>query len=113
MDKMDKRIRIGIVGFGNMGRHYYEELLAGLVEQAEVTAVYTSSAAKRSEIYDCVTVVSSVDALFDRDDVDAILIATPNDTHAKLAKAALSKGKHVLVEKPAGLDRSCHGRKNL
>ena len=40
-------------------------------------------------------------------DVDAVVIATPNETHYSLAKLALSKGKHVLVEKPLGTFREC------
>jgi predicted dehydrogenase len=38
-----------------------------------------------------------------RDDVDAIVIATPNDTHRPIAVAAARAGKHVMCEKPLGL----------
>jgi len=38
--------------------------------------------------------------VFKRKDVEAVLVATPVDTHYELAKAALEAGKHVLVEKP-------------
>ena len=47
-----------------------------------------------------VEVMTSVDALLARDDVDAVAIATPAGTHARLALAALDAGKHVVVEKP-------------
>ena len=39
-----------------------------------------------------------------RDDVDAVTIATPPDTHAPLAIAACEAGRHVLCEKPFALD---------
>lgn len=47
-----------------------------------------------------VEVMTSVDELLARDDVDAVAIATPAGTHARLALAALDAGKHVVVEKP-------------
>jgi predicted dehydrogenase len=47
-----------------------------------------------------VTAETSFARLLERDDVDAISIATPAQTHAPLAMAALAAGKHVLVEKP-------------
>ena len=47
-----------------------------------------------------VEVETSVDRLLERDDIDAVAIATPARTHAPLALKALAAGKHVLVEKP-------------
>lgn len=39
-----------------------------------------------------------------RDDVDAVIIATPNFTHAPIALAAIAHGKHLLCEKPLALN---------
>ena len=47
-----------------------------------------------------VEVETSVERLLQRDDLDAVAIATPARTHASLALAAFEAGKHVLVEKP-------------
>ena len=65
---------------------------------------------------------TNVDSLFDRDDVDAIVIATRHDSHAQLVCRGLLAGKHVFVEKPLALtadelaeisdayDDACHAR---
>jgi predicted dehydrogenase len=47
-----------------------------------------------------VDVETSLDRLLARDDVDAVAVATPANTHRAIATAALEAGKHVLVEKP-------------
>jgi predicted dehydrogenase len=44
-------------------------------------------------------------ALLARGDVDAVIIATPNDLHGPIALAAIAAGKHVLCEKPLAMDR--------
>ena len=44
--------------------------------------------------------------LVQRDDIHAVIIATPNFTHAPMAIAAMQNGKHVLCEKPLGMDQA-------
>ncbi len=45
-------------------------------------------------------VVSAASELLNDPEIDLVVIATPNDTHFPLAKAALEAGKHVVVDKP-------------
>ena len=52
------------------------------------------------------TLVADAAELMARDDLDAVVIATPLDTHYALAKAAIERGKHVLVEKPLAASRA-------
>jgi predicted dehydrogenase len=52
-----------------------------------------------------VDVETSLERLLARDDVDAVAIATPANTHHPIAMAALAAGKHVLVEKPLAATR--------
>ncbi len=50
--------------------------------------------------YPAVEKLADVDAVLARDDIDAVAIATPVNTHASIGLAALRAGKHVMVEKP-------------
>src|SRR3954454_2411570 len=43
------------------------------------------------------------DAFFNESDIEAVIIATPHNSHPELAKKAFAKGMHVLLEKPAGV----------
>ncbi len=47
-----------------------------------------------------VEALTSIDAILDRDEIQAVHVCTPNDSHFPLAKRALEAGKHVLLEKP-------------
>ena len=66
----------------------------------ELAAVASSDAAKVHADWPDVTVHASPAELIARDDLDLVVIATPNDTHHPLARAALLAGRHVVVDKP-------------
>jgi predicted dehydrogenase len=69
----------------------------------DLVAVCDLDVAKARKLVDdrpFVTVTDSFDEVLDLDGVDAVAIATPAHTHQGLALAAMSAGKHVLVEKP-------------
>jgi predicted dehydrogenase len=94
-------LRIAVVGYGywgpNLVRNVMErpELeLAALCERDD-----TRAAAFLQRVPD-VPVLADFDAMLDDETIDAVLVATPPRTHHMLASAALSAGKHVLVEKP-------------
>ena len=50
------------------------------------------------------TVYDDLDAVLSDDSVDVVHVASPNDVHAAQAKASLAAGKHVVCEKPLGVD---------
>lgn len=58
---------------------------------------------KISANYPGARLASDVNQVLDAPDVDAVVIATPARTHFEIASAALSRGKHVLVEKPLAM----------
>lgn len=90
---------IGIIGLGFWG----EKLLA-TCQNLPIRIVCTDMDPKRRlyihEHYPDISVVSTTGDIFDSESINACVIATPPLTHFSLAKSALMKGKHVLVEKP-------------
>ncbi|MCX6930164.1 MAG: Gfo/Idh/MocA family oxidoreductase [Verrucomicrobia bacterium] len=95
---MDK-VRLGIIGLGNIGQHHFGYLTAGKVSRAEVVAVSDAVPAKL-EKYKPLKTFTDGEALIRSGLVDAVIIATPHYQHTTLGIAALKQGLHVMVEKP-------------
>ncbi|AQY51807.1 oxidoreductase, Gfo/Idh/MocA family protein [Listeria weihenstephanensis FSL R9-0317] len=88
-----------IVGFGGMGSYHVE--LVGAASGITVTGVYDIAPERiqAAKDKDLETYASFEDVLAD-EKIDAVLIATPNDSHRELAIQALEAGKNVVCEKP-------------
>ena len=96
---MSDAIRVGLVGFGYASKTFHAPLIGGTPGMA-LKAVASSDADKVHADWPVLKVMSSPGDLLDDPDIDLGVIATPNDTHFPLAKAALEAGKHVVVDKP-------------
>ena len=94
-----KKVRLGIVGLGNVGSAHAVNLLAGKVERAELVAVCDGEEG-RLKPYARLKTFSSSAALFRSGAIDAVYIATPHYHHTTVGIEALRAGLHVLVEKP-------------
>ena len=92
-------LRVGLIGYGYAGKTFHAPLI-GAVPDLALAAVASSDAAKVHADWPDVAVHASPAELIARDDIDLVVIATPNDTHHPLARAALLAGKHVVVDKP-------------
>lgn len=93
------KVRLGIIGLGNIGQHHFGYLTAGKVNRAEVVAVSDAVAAKL-EKYKPLKTFTDGEELIRSGLVDAVIIATPHYQHTTLGIAALKQGLHVMVEKP-------------
>jgi predicted dehydrogenase len=93
------RLRVGLIGYGYAGKTFHAPLIAA-VPALELAAVASSDAAKVHADWPGVAVHASPAELIARDDIDLVVIATPNDTHHPLARDALRAGRHVVVDKP-------------
>ena len=97
----------GLIGYGywgpNLARNLAEADGVCLGAIADARADRREAAARRHR--DAV-VCADAAALIARDDIEAVVVATPLDTHYGFARAAIERGKHVLVEKPLAASRA-------
>ncbi len=93
-------VRFALIGSGAIAGVHVEALAR--IPNARLTAIYSVKPddARKLVASAGAVVCASLDELLARDDVDAILIATPSGLHAESALPALKAGKHVLCEKP-------------
>lgn len=98
----DRPVRVGLIGFGYAGRTFHAPLI-GATEGIELAAIASSQRDAIAAQLGPVPVVGSVADLLARQDVDLVVVASPNHSHASIACQALEAGKHVVVEKPYAL----------
>ena len=96
--ELDRPVRVGIIGFGHIGRTHLEALNA--LPDATVVAV-----SRREPLSQDLGIAWHADyrELVQRDDIDLVAICTPSGHHAEQALAALDAGKGVVIEKPLAL----------
>jgi len=90
-------MRVGVIGVGSMGQNH-ARILSEMRVLASVTDVVPEAAKTIGDRYGVDHFLSYQEML--KSDVGAVVIVTPTNTHAQIAKDALKAGKHVLLEKP-------------
>jgi hypothetical protein len=100
-----RQLRLGLVGCGFQGSALATAATATagvrLVACADPDAVAAASVAALAPD---VSAHSSIEALLDHEEVDAVVVATPHHLLCPITLAAIRAGKHVLAEKPIGLN---------
>lgn len=101
---MDK-IRLGIVGLGNMGSGHFYNVLGGKCPSVEITAVCDIIPEKmdKAKAHPEIACFTDYTEMLDSGLVDAVLIAVPHYDHPTVAKECFRRSIHVLTEKPAGV----------
>lgn len=104
---MSKKLKLGIIGIGNMGTHHVNRFLAGECPNIELTAVADINpdriAFVREKCGDSIHYYDNAEAMLDSGLIDSCLVAVPHYEHPKYAIACMKRGIHVMVEKPAGV----------
>lgn len=96
---MSERIKTALVGFGKAGEFLHAPFIKNnpsfeLVTIVERTPKHAAAA------YPDAQIVRSYEEVLTDPDIELIVLATPNATHASYAEHALTAGKHVVVDKP-------------
>ena len=97
-------IKVAVVGLGKMGLSHHA--MINVHPQVELAAVCDASSYVLGVLkkYTGVSTYSDYDAMLDKAELDAVMIATPSRTHADMVRKALDRGLHVFCEKPFTLD---------
>ena len=102
-------VRLGVIGIGNRGTALLRSVLelpgapivavcdADRKHRARGEGIIEKACGKRPESYD------DPRRVFDRDDVDAVIVALPCDAHLPVYSDAIAAGKHLYAEKPLGI----------
>jgi predicted dehydrogenase len=99
---MSASLKIGLMGYGFAGATFHAPVIEHC-GRASVAAIATGQTERARADYPHAKIVADLDALLALDEIDCIVIATPNDTHFDLARRTLEAGKHVVVDKPVTL----------
>lgn len=100
-----EKLKLGIIGMGNMGGGHFRNVMAGKCPSVEITAICDIDSGKLEKYcqYPQVAQFTDLTAMLESGLVEAVLIAVPHYDHPKVAIACFQHNIHVLTEKPAGV----------
>lgn len=105
---MMKKVRLGIIGIGNMGSSHAKNIKEGKCPELEITAIADTNPkrlewAKEQGYGENVAYFGDDIAMLESGLIDACLIAVPHYDHPQLAIECMKRSIHVMLEKPAGV----------
>jgi len=92
-------LNVALLGYGLAGASFHAPLIA-VEPRMRLARVVTSRNAEVVRSFPSAVVSTDAESAIRAPDIDVVVIATPNNTHAPLARAALLAGKHVVIDKP-------------
>ena len=103
-----EKIKLGIIGIGNMGSGHAGNIKNGKCPEIELVAIADINPerldwAKEQEFSEKITYYNNAQEMLDSGIINACLIAVPHYNHTKYAIECMKRGIHVMVEKPAGV----------
>jgi predicted dehydrogenase len=104
---LDRKIKLGIIGIGNMGSNYAKKVSDGECTEFELVAVADVNPRRikwaAENLGSEVKRFSTAEELLDSQLVDACMVVVPHYDHPKYAMECIKRGIHVMVDKPAGV----------
>ena len=101
-----EKIRVGIIGYGNMGMQHAANIRKNSIVSMELAAICDTSQTRldaANKAMPEVTLFNNAEDMYKSGLCDMVLIAVPHYDHPELAIKAFEYGLNVLVEKPAGV----------
>lgn len=92
-------IDVGLIGFGLAGRAFHAQVIRA-TPGLRLAAIVQRHGNEAADKYPDARVVRGVEELLDIRDIRLVVIATPNETHAPIARKCLEAGRDVVVDKP-------------
>ncbi len=96
---MSDPIRVAVIGYGLAGRVFHCPFVSA-IPGLSLDAIVQRNGNEAAETYPQARILRTPEAAINDPDIDLIIVATPNETHETFARAALTAGKHVVVDKP-------------
>jgi len=96
---MSREIGVGVVGFGLGGRVFHAPFVSA-VPGLRLVAILQRSGNEAAKAWPAAKIVRSLDELLGDAAIEVVVVSTPNETHFRMAMAALEAGKHVVIDKP-------------
>ncbi len=105
---MDKKIKLGIIGIGNMGSGHAGNIKKGECPEFEIVAIADINSeriewAKKQQFGDNISYFEDAIEMLDSGIIEACIIAVPHYEHTNFAIECMKRNIHVMVEKPAGV----------
>ncbi|MBQ9112911.1 MAG: Gfo/Idh/MocA family oxidoreductase [Clostridia bacterium] len=102
-----EKVRLGILGLGNMGSSHAKKIYAGECPEIVLTAVADKKPDRmdwaKENLGEDVAVFATAEEMLDSGLIDALIVAVPHYDHPTYSIMAMRKGIHVMCEKPAGV----------
>ena len=104
---MDQKVKVGIIGIGNMGSGHANSIMKGLCPDFELVAVADIDpdrlAWAKDQLSGKLACFEDAIGMLDSRLLDACLVCVPHYDHPRYAMECMKRGIHVMVEKPAGV----------
>ena len=107
MDSIKGRIRVGIIGIGNMGTGHARSFLEGRCPEFTLTAAADTNPERiawaKENLSPDIAYFDDALQMLDSGRIDACMVCVPHYDHPRYAIECMRRGLHVMVEKPAGV----------